>query len=237
MTSTDLSPIAIAPHLRSMGWAELDQLAGQILSRMSLVAEGTAASLQGRVSSGKPCSMAPHGEQSLHDRHREAIAAASQHDLQAHYAAQAAGEEPPAPSRYRQAIFRAAIELRNQTHRPDQTPHDLDPEDTSVERTDWIIASYEGLEAHDAAALESARAGWVSSEAIRKVRHRNGRHRATGRPKPSAPAEIREAITTAYRVDPTRSLRDIAAELDLGKDLVRRIIAELEAPDQGARAA
>ncbi|MGE4424983.1 MAG: hypothetical protein AB7G37_00860 [Solirubrobacteraceae bacterium] len=232
MTDT-FDPMQIARELPTMWWPELDALADQLVTRMTMTSEASGAPVGGRVSSGKPGSAAPHGQPALADEQRERLTVAATTDLEAYYAAVDAGEPQPEPLRYRQAILRAAVALRQVTHRSDQTPNDLDASDTSVERTDWILATYEGLDPHYAAALETSRAGYVTAEVIRRVRRKNGRHRQTGESLPIE-GDLRDAVLAAHRLDPDRSVRAIAADLDIGKSTVASIIAAARSADRAA---
>lgn len=221
----ELDPIAIARDLGGLWWEEIDELAQEVVTRMTLVAEGSSGPLQGRVSSGKPGSTAPHGDRSLADEHTEKIVAAYQADL-------LDVEHGQAPRRYGWAVLAAATALYRTTHRG-RAADDPDPDQAGVERHDAILEIYEGLEPAYAAAIETQRAGYVSPAAIRACRRANARHRETGKPVP-VDAALRAAVRTHNAAG--ESLREIARIVDVGKSTVARILA-LPDDDEGAVAA
>ncbi len=222
----DLDPIQIGADLPGMWWPELDALSHRVIVRMEFVSEAASTGRAGgRVNAGRPVSSAPRGDESLSDAHRERITAAAQSDLDAYYAAVDRGDEPPEPQKYRSAILQAALALRRATHGAALTPDDQVIAGMGVERIDWILHTYVDVDPEYAAAIETQRAGWVSAEVVRRLRRRNGHHRKTGRPVPLGD-EIQESVLALHRTDPSRSLRSIADELDIGKDTVARVLRE-----------
>jgi hypothetical protein len=218
----DFDPLKIAPDIAEMRWPELDQLANDILARMSLVAEAAGAPVQGRVSSGKPEGSAPHGDQALADEYADKIAVAAATDL-------AADPYGSVTTKFGWAVLAAATALHRVTKRGPASD-DPDPDQAGVERHDAILVIYEGIDPHHAAALETARAGYVSAAAIRSCRRENARHGETGLPVPIGPelrAEVRRHNAAGH------SLREIARRVDIGKTTVVRILTQ---PDEGQEA-
>lgn len=208
-----LDPLTIAPALKAMTWPELDQLAHQIIARMTLLAEAPGAPVGGMVSHGKPGSAPPRGDLALADEHREHLDLAAQRCL----------ATPEAyPTAYARAIVRAAIALK--MAKGGRLIEHVDPNVvTDRERIDWIIETYEGYDPHDAAAFETARAGFITAEAIRAARHANARHRETGLPVPVGDAL--RALVVAEDVAGTPQ-REMARRFDISQTTVRRILAE-----------
>jgi hypothetical protein len=215
-SSVSLDPMHIAPTLKSMTWPELDQLAHQIIVRMTLLAEAPGAPVGGAVSSGKPGSAPPRGDLALADEHREHLDRASQRCL-------LTPDEWPAA--YAKAIVRAAVALATARGGGRAVSGDDPNEVTDRERIDWIIDTYEGYDPHYAAAIESARGGWITADAIRSARRANARHGETGLTVPvgdELKALVRREIAAGT------SQRDIARRFDIGKGTVHRILSEEE---------
>lgn len=223
----DLDPTEIARTVSELWWPELDRLSQRLLARMGLIAEAPGARLQpDLVHHGKPGSGRPHatpwhqdGSLSMRDHWEQRLARAADEDL-------ATGDQ--APRRLRQAVLRAAYDLRSVTHRPERAASTPSPDDAGPERDEWICSeAYLDLPPHVVAALESARAGWVSAEAIRRTRRANGLRPDNGQ-LAAAPADAR-ATALALRYEGV-SLREIARRLAVGKTTVARWVDEQPTP-------
>lgn len=223
----DLDPTAIARNVCEMWWPELDRLSQRLLNRMALIAEAPGARLQpdlihhGKAGGGRPHATPWHqdGSLSMRDHWERRLARAADEDL---------ATADQVPRRLQQAVLRAAYDLRSVTHRPEREAATPSPDDAGPERDEWICSeAYLDLPPHVVAALESARAGWVSAEAIRRTRRANGLRPDNGQ-LAAAPADAR-AAALALRYEGV-SLREIARQLAVGKTTVARWVDEQPTP-------
>lgn len=216
-----------------LGWTDLERQAHAVLGAMVTLAE--AAGTQRRevsIHSGQPGSTPPRsstvcrcGCPSLLDHHQAALERALEVDVAE------AGE----PRRFRSALLRAAEDLRSALHAGTTLGDALDDGDgMSPERVDLILERYPGVPSHRASLLESESGrGYISAEAMRRLRGRNAHGLELGWPHPPD-EDLREQVLRRHRTFPELSDRQIARDLDLGSSTVSRWLKGNRVTDEAA---